>query len=191
MGEYLEKLLNISIELVHTLGPLFGMFLIIIESIIPILPLAVFIALNTYTFGSIVGFLLSWVATIIGCIISFLVFRRYIRDYIYNKYANNKKVIKLINFIGDVSFTKLVLVIALPFTPAFLVNIAAGLSKISIRKFIIAIIFGKLSIIYFWGYIGTSFIESISDPFIIFKTIILLLIAYLLSKFIDKKFNIE
>ncbi|MDD4036479.1 MAG: VTT domain-containing protein [Bacilli bacterium] len=191
MGEFIEKLLNVSTELVYTLGPLFGMFLIILESIIPILPLAVFIALNTYTFGSVVGFVLSWIATIIGCILSFLIFRRYIRDFIYNRYANNKKVIKLIDFIGNVSFTKLVLVIALPFTPAFLVNIAAGLSNISIRKFIVAIIFGKLSIIYFWGYIGTSFIESITDPFIILKTIILLLAAYVVSKLIDKKFNIE
>ena len=48
-----------------------GMSLIILESIIPMLPLAVFIAINMLVFGNIIGFILSWISTIIGCTLSF------------------------------------------------------------------------------------------------------------------------
>ena len=52
----------------------FGMIIIILESIIPILPLALFIAVNTVVFGNLIGFIISWISTIIGCSISFFLF---------------------------------------------------------------------------------------------------------------------
>ena len=53
------------------IGLLLGMIIIILESIIPILPLAVFIAVNMILFGNFFGFILSWTSTIIGCLIMF------------------------------------------------------------------------------------------------------------------------
>ena len=43
-----------------------GLGIIILESIFPILPLALFIATNVLVFGNIFGFILSWVGTIMG-----------------------------------------------------------------------------------------------------------------------------
>ena len=59
-----------------SLGFISGFLLIIFESMIPVLPLAVFIALNIMTFGSLFGFILSWVATVTGCMISFYLCRK-------------------------------------------------------------------------------------------------------------------
>ena len=39
-----------------------GFFIIVLESIIPILPLALFIALNMIVLGNFMGFILSWIA---------------------------------------------------------------------------------------------------------------------------------
>ncbi|MEG2379260.1 MAG: hypothetical protein RSB77_03470, partial [Bacilli bacterium] len=74
---------------------------------------------------------------------------------------------------------------------AFAINIAAGLSKIDAKKFIASILISKLIIVYFWGFIGTTFLESVSDPFVILQLLTLLLIAYIVSKQIMKKYKID
>ena len=88
-------------------------------------------------------------------------------------------------------FSKLVLIVALPFTPAFLVNIACGITKVKYKKFLAAILIGKLSIVYFWGFVGKSLLQSITDIDTIILVIVLLLVSYILSKIVNKRFGIE
>ena len=186
-------IIDIMINYVEQGGYLFGFILVLLESIFPWLPLFVFIALNIKTFGFIIGFLISWSATIIGCILSYLLFKflfgKRIDKYISKK--NLTKINKLSNSIKNISFPNLVLIIALPFSPAFLINIVCGITNVNFKKFFLALLIGKLSIIYFWGFIGTSLIDSITDPVKIIKIFLLLIIAFLLSKAINKKYNID
>lgn len=179
---------------VHT-NPLIGVFigvgLIILESIIPILPLALFIALNTLMFGSILGFFISWGATITGCMLSFFIFRKGVSHYLYHHLRDDGNVLKFMRRITDIPLPQLVLITAMPFTPAFTVNIAGGLSQIKWQKFLIAIMIGKLPMVYFWGFIGTTFMESLGDPVVLFKIGIMLLLVYIVSKIVSKKFSIE
>ena len=102
-----------------------------------------------------------------------------------------RKIDKAINRIKNISFSNLVLLIALPFTPAFLINILCGINYIPIKKFLSAILLGKVFMIIFWGYVGKSLIESITDISTIIIVSIMLLIAYLLSKIVSKRMNIE
>lgn len=194
--EMIEGVINNIIDILQTIGPISGVILVLLESIFPVLPLAVFIALNVTSFGYVFGFIISWISTCIGCLISFYFFRYFFRGKL-EKYLNKKKnksikqAKKIKKKIDRISFTNLVLIIALPFTPAFLINIAAGLSKISKEKFIFALLIGKLSIVYFWGYIGKSFIDSMMDIGTIIKICLLLVGAYILSKIVGKKMNLE
>ena len=75
---------------------------------------------------------------------------------------------------------------AMPFTPAFAINIGAGLSEIDAKKFFAALMVGKISMIYFWGFIGKSLLESISDPYTIAQITGMLILAYLVSKVVNK-----
>lgn len=168
-----------------------GIFVIILESIIPILPLAVFIAINTVVFGNFLGFIISWGATIVGCSISFLIFRKGFSKYIYRNIDTKKKGKELMDIITNLSFSKLVLILAIPFTPAFSINIGAGLSKMSYKKYLLALIISKLAVVYFWGFIGTTFVESITDIGVLIKLGVILLITFLLSQIIIKKFKIK
>ena len=168
-----------------------GMFVIVLESIIPILPLALFIALNMIVFGNVIGFLISWVATIIGCSVSFFIFRKGLSKKIYKNIDNKPRTKKLMNIISHISFSKLVIVMAIPFTPAFSINIGAGLSKLSYKKFLFACIIAKVSIVYFWGFIGTTLIESITDITVIIKLLFILFIAFVLSKIVINKFDVD
>ena len=93
--------------------------------------------------------------------------------------------------VENMSFRKLVVLIAIPFTPAFLVNISAGISRMDTKKFFWAIVIGKISLVYFWGYIGVSLIDSIRNPMILIKVVIMLIIMYLISFVFSKRTNVR
>ena len=169
-------------------GPILASILIIIESIIPVLPLFVFITVIFLAYGNILGFIISWICTCIGCLISYLLVK-----YLTNKYikTNSKKLNNLIKVINKIDYSNLVVLIAIPFTPAFLINIACGMSKIDIKKFMSAIMIGKISLVWFWGFIGTSLIESLKDPVILIKVLLVVLIMFIISKVYSKKMKID
>lgn len=190
--EYIDMLVQNSISTLSFLGPIAGIFLILVESILPVLPLSVFITLNIITFGNTFGFLISWLATIIGCTLSFFLFR-YFRDKLY-KFLGKKKqesIQKWLKSLSTIPFTSLTIIMAIPFTPAFFINIAAGLSKMKYKKFFASLLIGKMIMIYFWGYIGTSLLDSLTDVTVLVRIIVLLLITYGLSKIIEKKFKVK
>lgn len=186
--DFLKEQVQVNNQII---GLFIGMLIIVLESIIPILPLAVFIAVNMVVFGNILGFIISWVSTIIGCLLAFTICRKGLSDKFYSKIKKDGKIDKLMHEISNIKFSNLVIITALPFTAAFAVNIAAGLSTISYKKFFAAIVIAKISIVYFWGFIGTTFLESITNIAILIELGLILLIAYIISKIVMKKFNIE
>ncbi len=172
-------------------GVPFGIGLIILESILPALPLGVFIAFNMLAFGEIIGFIISWGATCIGCFLSYFFFAKLFSTHFIKKASSRKRLNKIMERIKKIKFSELVLIVALPFTPAFLVNIACGLVNTNYRKFVFSILIGKLSIVYFWGFVGKSFLNSITDMRTMIILVILLIGAYILSKIVNKKMKID
>ena len=191
ISNYVVSFLNYYVANVNIVSSFFlGIFIIILESILPMLPLGLFVAFNVVIFGNVLGFFMSWGATLIGCSLSFFIFRK-IRKKINNYIERKSKFKNVMENINKISFSNLVIIMAFPFTPAFSINIGAGLSNIPYKKFIMAASIAKVSIVYFWGYIGSTFIESMTDPGVLIKLGIILLIAFLLSKFVTKKFKID
>lgn len=169
-------------------GPIFACFLIVIESIIPVLPLFVFITIIFLAYGNIIGFLVSWICTCLGCFLSYTLVKLFTKKFIK---PNNEKLNKIVNIINKISFSELVMLIAIPFTPAFLINIAAGITNMDKKRFILSIMIGKVSLVLFWGFIGTSLIDSLKDPIILIKIAIMVMLAYIASKILSKKLKIE
>jgi membrane protein DedA with SNARE-associated domain len=58
------------------------------------------------------------------------------------------------------------------------------------KKFLTALLIGKISLVYFWGFIGTSLIESFENPIIILKITLVILVAYIISKLVSKKLKL-
>ena len=191
MAEQIDNFVQIITSALQQFGIPFGIFLIILESIIPALPLGVFIAFNMTAFGGMLGFMISWISTCVGCLLSYFFFSKLFSKFLIKKAEKKKKLDKVVNRVMNINFSKLVLIVALPFTPAFLVNIACGLVKVNFKKFLLAILIGKISIVYFWGFVGKSLLQSITDIKTIIIVIMLLSITYILSKIISKKLEIE
>lgn len=191
--QFVNTFVDFCTKFISDGGLLFGFILVLLESFIPVLPLGVFVALNVNAFGGVLGLSLSFLATCLGCFISYMIF-----SFLSEKFLDKilpkktlKQVSKALDKFNDISFSNLVLVISLPFTPAFLVNIICGIARVKKRKFLFAIFIGKIFMITFWGYIGKSLLESVTDINTVIVVSLMLLVAYFVSKVVSKKVDLE
>lgn len=190
----MEDLLNQLMEFFNRyeiLSAFLSPLIILFESIIPIIPLMVFITINFKVYGTLFGFLVSWIFTILGCILSYLIFKRGYSSKFELKTKHKKNINKFKKMFKNISLGKLTILIAIPFTPAFAVNISAGLAKMDFKKFLVALLIGKIALVYFWGFIGVSFIDSINNPKVLAQIVLLVLTTYLISAVLNKKLNIK
>ena len=195
MQELADKLIEYLKFIAEYNNPVFSAFIafliIVVESIVPILPLAAFVVLNMIIFGNTAGFILSWIATITGCVLSFLIFRKGFSKYFYRSLSEHNISRKLVAKIDKMSFRTLLLITAMPFSPAFTINIGAGLSKMRFKKFLAVIALSKLSIVYFWGFVGTTLLTSLEHPGKLIGLTGVIILAYLISTYYKNKYNIE
>ena len=191
--DVVEQIIEFSTSFISSGGLLFGFFIVYIECLIPILPLSVFIALNVNAFGFFIGVLISWIATCLGCVTCYYLYI-FLGDKLTKKFITRKTYNKIkdkIDKFRDIKFSELVLVITVPFTPSFLINLLAGLSKMPKEKFFLGLLIGKIFTIIFWGYIGKTLIESLTDIKALIYIGVTLVVAYIISKIVTKKFGIE
>ncbi len=192
--DFLNDIYNFIINLVNSssfYGPLLACLLIVLESILPILPLFVFIGIVFIAYGYVFGFLVSYILTIVGCILAFILVRKVFNNYFTIKIRKYAKFDKLMSKIDKMQLSTLALIMAVPFTPAFMVNICAALSKMQFRKYFMALLIGKVSLVFFWGFIATSLLESLKNPKILLVICLMLLLSYGCSKLVTKKIDIE
>lgn len=180
-----------TIDALGVYGPLLGCVFIILESIIPPLPLFVFITLNFVAYGKLVGFIISWICTCIGCLLSYFLVKKFLRNWVLKKIKNVYLLTKWMSYIENLSLSKVTVILAIPFTPAFMVNIAAGICNMDFKKFSIAILISKIFLVYFWGVVGTGLLESLHNPRSIITVIVMMVVAYLVSLIIKKVFKID
>ncbi len=180
-----------TIDAMGVYGPILGSLFIVLESIIPPLPLFVFITINFIAFGKILGFIISWICTIIGCLISYFLVKKFLRNFVVRKIKNIDLLTRCMNYIENLSLTKVTVILSIPFTPAFMMNIAAGLVGMNFKKFFIAILISKVFLVYFWGIVGTGLVESFQNPSSLITVVVIILLAYLVSLVIKKVFKIN
>lgn len=194
MLEIFNDIYNLIMDLItgsSFYGPIIACLLIFIESILPVLPLFVFITILFISYGYYWGYILSYVLTCLGCFFSFYLCRKYMRNFFIKNIRKVDKLDKFMKIIDKISLSNLAMLIAIPFTPAFAINIAAAISNMNFKKYAIAIIIGKIFMVAFWGFIGTSLIESLKNPKIMLIVIGMMLITFVMSKLINKKLKIE
>lgn len=191
--EEFEIVLNDFLLSVGPLGYLISCLLLFLEAIIPILPATIFITILIYKFGPILGFVISYVCSIGGSVLVYNIFKGKLsikfNNYIEKK--NKDKLTKIVNRLKNIKFVNLCLIIALPFTPQFLVHISCGLMCIDKKKYLLSLFIGKIFLIIFWGFIGTSLISSLKNPINLVYISLLLFTCYILSKIVSRKEGIE
>ncbi|OIK10495.1 hypothetical protein BIV60_20945 [Bacillus sp. MUM 116] len=164
----------------RALGPLAGILLPMIEAFLPFLPLFLFVMANASAFGLWLGFLLSWLGACIGALLLFSIIRRFGQKRLLSFLPKHPKVRKLMDWVDRHGFGPLFILLCFPFTPSAVVNIVAGLSKISIFQYMLAVIIGKMVMIFTISFIGYDLHSLITKPY---RTIIVVGVIFILWYF--------
>ena len=118
-------------ELFHSfriLGPLAPILLAMVEAFIPALPLIAIVTLNVAAHGGILGFAYSWLGSVGGSVLFFLLCRKLFKGFILKIAGKHPSVMKARNWVNRINKKALFVIITMPFTPSCFVNFAMGVS---------------------------------------------------------------
>ncbi|TCZ74634.1 TVP38/TMEM64 family protein [Paenibacillus albiflavus] len=152
------------LEKYKSFGPIPGILITFIESFIPPLPLFLLVAANSAAYGLWTGFICSWIGVVSGSICIYLFFRHLADHPIITKWKTNPFIINSLEWVQKHSFGSIFIISCLPMGPAFIVHIAAGISRMPILPFVLAITSGKAIMILIVSFIGRDFIAFIHNP---------------------------
>jgi uncharacterized membrane protein YdjX (TVP38/TMEM64 family) len=183
LDAFIQQLLNQY----EGLGPLPGLLLPFIEAFLPFLPLIVFVMGNAAAYGLLKGFLFSWVGASVGAIVVFLIIRKLGNTRLLRKINANRQVTRITAWVERHGFGPLFLLLCFPFSPSAIINVVAGLSRVSTQQFILAVLLGKAVMIFSISYVGSSIMEFAQNPF---KTILVgigIILFWMLGKYLEKR----
>ncbi|MFI8686675.1 TVP38/TMEM64 family protein [Rossellomorea sp. NPDC077527] len=182
----LENMMEL-IQQYRSFGPIPGILLPLLEAFLPFLPLVVFVTANANAFGLWWGFLFSWIGATLGALIVFLLVRRYGETRVFRFLRKNRQVNRLTKWVDRHGFGPLFILLCFPFTPSALVNVVAGMSSISIAQYMLAVVTGKMVMIFTISFIGYDIISLVKQPI---RTVIVVAIIFVLW-FIGKRIEIH
>ena len=192
--EFLNNLYDILDNWLSTAGYWGGLVccaLILIEPLLPFLPMFIFVTINLLVFGYILGFILSYVCSVLGCALFYVIVHKLFSKKAHKFYKDRKKINGLMTKYKNLRFETLTTIISMPFTPSIMINLFAAVSGMSFKKYITAEIIAKIFITIFWGFIGVNLIKCFENPKYLLIIAFMLLCGYLLSKLINKKYNLD
>lgn len=179
--EYLREIINSY----WYLGPLIGIGLPFIESLLPVLPLVAIVTLNIYVFGPVLGFTFSYIGNVVGSFIVYSAFRYFFKNTDATKF-------KKVKFMKEEKLIPLMLIYCFPFTPSSIINATCGFLKFDRDKFIAALVIGKIIMLILLTAVGSTFSDFIvsGDIKSLLITTLIMTGAYLVGKLVEKKFDL-
>ncbi len=175
----------------RSFGPLPGILLPMLEAFLPFLPLFLFVMANANAFGLWLGFLFSWIGAVLGALLVFLIFRNYGQGRLLRFLQRHPKVQKGMDWIERHGFGPIFLMLCFPFTPSALVNIVAGLSKISMPQYMLAVITGKMVMIFTISFVGYDIRALITNPARTAFVLLVIALLWYIGKRIEVKMNMS
>lgn len=196
MSAFIDSLTSLTEEDVRSFldqyrsfGPLPGIALTFLKSFVPPLPTIVIVGVNAAVYGLWLGFLYSWIGMILGCLTTFLIFRRIGEHPYARKWENKPRVQKSMRWIRRNAFSYVFLLSLFPVGPFVVINIAAALARMPLRSFLIAILFGKAVMVLSVSYIGHDLGRFIREPLELVYVVLFVAASFVVSKKLEAKFT--
>ncbi|XID96249.1 TVP38/TMEM64 family protein [Paenibacillaceae bacterium WGS1546] len=170
-------------------GPLPGIVLPFLEALLPFLPLVVFVVANAAAYGMWAGFFYSWIGVALGALVVFLLARRFGNRYGDRLRRRFPKTETFFGYIERKGFTPIFLLACFPFTPSVIVNIAAGLSRIPLPTFLIAMCLGKAVMIFTLSFLGHDLRAMADQPWRIVMAIGIIGLLWLGGRKLESRYR--
>ncbi|MEW9051374.1 MAG: TVP38/TMEM64 family protein [Neobacillus sp.] len=184
----LENIMEL-IQRYRSFGPVPGILLPMLEAFLPFLPLFIFVMANASAFGLWLGFLYSWIGSCTGALLLFLLIRKYGRKRAFSFILKHPKIRKLMDWVDEHGFGPLFLLLCFPFTPSVVVNVVAGLSKINIYQYMLAVSIGKMVMIFTISFVGYDLHSLITQPYRTGFVFLVIFILWYVGKRIEVRLN--
>ena len=168
---------------------MFGFLLPFFYSFLPIFPFVLVIAVNVKAFGFWPGFIVSWTGSVLGTLFLFYLVRRFGRNTITKFLYRPGKKHPIMNWIGKAGFGPIFIILCLPFTPSFFVNLFAAISRVRASVYIPALIFGKFVMVLSVATVGNDIGDFRNHPTKTTIFVILMIVLWGFGKIVEKQLS--
>lgn len=172
------------------LGPLAPIFLAMVESFFPPLPLIAIVALNVAAHGGLFGFVYSWVGVILGGTLMFLFWRRVLKQFFWKFASRSQKLEKAEQWVSRFDVSSLFMLSVLPFTPSSFMHFAFGISDFDEKRYLITMLLGKGVMVAMMALFGQSLVSSMKNPVYLILAVVIWGAMYWGSKRFCKKHDL-
>lgn len=172
------------------LGPLAPIFLAMVESFFPPLPLIAIVALNVAAHGGLFGFVYSWVGVMLGGTLMFLFWRRVLKQFFWKFASRSQKLEKAEQWVSRFDVSSLFMLSVLPFTPSSFMHFAFGISDFDEKRYLITMLLGKGVMVAMMALFGQSLVRSMRNPVYLVLAVVIWGAMYWGSKRFCKKHDL-
>ena len=172
------------------LGPLAPIFLAMVESFFPPLPLIAIVALNVAAHGGLFGFVYSWVGVMLGGTLMFLFWRRVLKQFFWKFASRSQKLEKAEQWVSRFDISSLFMLSVLPFTPSSFMHFAFGISDFDEKRYLITMLLGKGVMVAMMALFGQSLVSSMKNPVYLILAVVIWGAMYWGSKRFCKKHDL-
>lgn len=173
------------------LGPIAPIFLAMVESFFPPLPLIAIVALNVAAHGGFFGFAYSWIGVMLGGTIMFLLWRRVAKRFFWKIASRSQKLEKAEHWVSRFDTASLFMLSVLPFTPSSFMHFAFGISDFDEKRYLITMLMGKGVMVAMMALFGQSLVSSMKNPVYLILAIVIWAGMYWASKQFCKRHDID
>lgn len=172
------------------LGPLAPIFLAMVESFFPPLPLIAIVALNVAAHGGLFGFVYSWVGVMLGGTLMFLFWRRVLKQFFWKFASRSQKLEKAEQWVSRFDVSSLFMLSVLPFTPSSFMHFAFGISDFDEKRYLVTMLLGKGVMVAMMALFGQSLVSSMKNPVYLVLAVVIWGAMYWASKRFCKKHDL-
>ena len=172
------------------LGPLAPIFLAMVESFFPPLPLIAIVALNVAAHGGLFGFVYSWVGVMLGGTLMFLFWRRVLKQFFWKFASRSQQLDKAEQGVSRFDVSSLFMLSVLPFTPSSFMHFAFGISDFDEKRYLITMLLGKGVMVAMMALFGQSLVRSMKNPVYLVLAVVIWGAMYWGSKRFCKKHDL-
>lgn len=141
-------------------APVASIGLMVVQSLVPFVPGLFITITNAWIFGWQQGAFYSWVGGLLGAILDFGVARWYGR-LVVERFVNRKYLTKVDGFLNKNGLAAVFITRLTPIIPFKVVSYGAGLTTMSLWRFVIATAIGQAPAIILYSILGQSITHNI------------------------------
>jgi uncharacterized membrane protein YdjX (TVP38/TMEM64 family) len=165
---------------------LLTLVIMIIQNSFTVIPLILVITVNITLFGFLVGFLWSWITSVIAAIVVFLFVRNIFQDHLIKKIKQDH-ILK----IEENGFSYVFQGRVFPFIPTSFINLLAGLSSIRLKHFILGTLLGNFLYFFILSLIPAGLMSLNISNYVIGLIILIIFSIYYGYKYTNRRMKKE